>query len=290
MGELRIRNPGPAHNYPIADVGRATSAAPTYFSPLRLDSINERKPQVFKDGAFGTNNPTSEALTEVLALNGERIQKIDAIVSIGTGKPRYSRFGESGLADLVANINSATKIVSDTERVHREMIEKVRIGHPLVPFSKLPYFRFNSNSPKLAEVPLDQWKSGRDSSGKKAPGEITLKVMDEAIKEYCARNEIQAEMRRCAEVLVKRRRLRQHTDPSRWERFALASAFICDQEFCPYRKETYRNEFQEHLTKAHHHLFGQMPHDKLNRHMDRCRERWQYPDVVDKDRPASSPT
>jgi len=290
MGEIRIRNPGPAHDYPIAWVGRATSAAPTYFSPLRIESINERRPQIFKDGAFGTNNPTSEALTEVLALNGDRIQEIDAIVSIGTGKPRYTRFGESRLSDLVANIHSATKIVADTERVHRDMVEKVRIGHPHVPFSKLPYFRFNTESQKLADVPLDEWKSGRDRAGKKNPGEITLKAMDEAIAEYCARDEIQAEMRRCAEVLVKRRRLRQQADPSRWERFALASVFICDQEFCRYTKKTYRNEFQEHLITAHHLKFSQMPQDQLNWHIDRCRERWQYPDTVVKDRPTSSPT
>ena len=54
------RNPGVAHSIPIWEVARATTAAPTYFEPIK---ISNRK---FGDGGFGTNNPAEEMFWEVV--------------------------------------------------------------------------------------------------------------------------------------------------------------------------------------------------------------------------------
>jgi uncharacterized protein len=78
------RGPDPT----MAQVARATTAAPTYFAPVRLPVDDERKELVLIDGGVAANNPTSVAYYEGLAQ--ERIRGIDVdflIVSLGTGRP-----------------------------------------------------------------------------------------------------------------------------------------------------------------------------------------------------------
>ncbi len=57
------RNPGRHDNYPISQVGRATSAAPFYFKAVKLDKHDPNLELI--DGGFGANNPSEEAYREV---------------------------------------------------------------------------------------------------------------------------------------------------------------------------------------------------------------------------------
>ena len=80
---------GVAPNPSMALLARATTAAPTYFPPVR-HRLGEREVALI-DGGFIANNPASIAYYEALCL--ERIRDVDAaflMVSLGTGRPPES--------------------------------------------------------------------------------------------------------------------------------------------------------------------------------------------------------
>ena len=60
---ITARNPNIKINYPIHQVGRATSAAPLYFKAVKLD--REAPNLELIDGGFGANNPSLKAYREV---------------------------------------------------------------------------------------------------------------------------------------------------------------------------------------------------------------------------------
>jgi len=71
----------PGYNWPVTDVARATSAAPTYFPPLHLTRGNQDYALV--DGGVFVNNPSMAAYAEARALYGDIAKFV--IVSVGTG-------------------------------------------------------------------------------------------------------------------------------------------------------------------------------------------------------------
>lgn len=92
----------PIYNFKVRDVTRATSAAPTYFEPTQIKSMNG---QLFSfiDGGVFANNPALCAYAEARKMHFHQLLNIDnkpntpsvkdmMIVSIGTGtvnKPYY---------------------------------------------------------------------------------------------------------------------------------------------------------------------------------------------------------
>ncbi|HYX15769.1 MAG TPA: patatin-like phospholipase family protein [Nostoc sp.] len=78
--------------YKMRDAALATSAAPTYFKPYRIDTINHRdKEYTLVDGGVFANNPTSIAIIEAMnsykAKTGDNISLDDLlVVSVGTGR------------------------------------------------------------------------------------------------------------------------------------------------------------------------------------------------------------
>lgn len=74
---------GSEPDFPIRDVGRATSAAPTYFEPTRLKTGRNDGALALVDGGLFANNPTMCGLAEHLKLYGKNENIL--IVSLGTG-------------------------------------------------------------------------------------------------------------------------------------------------------------------------------------------------------------
>ncbi|MDJ0675846.1 MAG: CBASS cGAMP-activated phospholipase [Calothrix sp. MO_167.B42] len=73
------------HDFLMAEVARATSAAPTYFEPLKLQSNHPSLPyKALIDGGVFANNPTMCAYVEAKKLYPETTDFL--VVSIGTGK------------------------------------------------------------------------------------------------------------------------------------------------------------------------------------------------------------
>ena len=117
------------HDYYIKDVARATSAAPTYFEPVRVKSIYGT-PHPLVDGGVFANNPTLCAYAEARTIdfsqalkNPEKPNKPGAkqmlIVSIGTGTVKrpyhYKEYKDAGvfkwinpLIDIMMSGNSET--------------------------------------------------------------------------------------------------------------------------------------------------------------------------------------
>ena len=150
-----VRNPGPAHDIPILEVARATSAAPAYFKEVTID---HRK---YLDGGFGANNPCLEIFREVRSLNNYNNTCLGSVISIGTGKNNESRMTSEngfiqtlsmGLAKFVHYENFARKWASDSEGTHRNMLD-----HHVSPEQSFEYARLNVEE-GLACMKLDEWK------------------------------------------------------------------------------------------------------------------------------------
>jgi patatin-like phospholipase/acyl hydrolase len=90
--ETRMRSPfffrsqrarvDPSYDFRLREVARATSAAPTYFEPLRL--VNEADSQAYSliDGGVFANNPAMCALADALA---GHVDREVTMLSLGTG-------------------------------------------------------------------------------------------------------------------------------------------------------------------------------------------------------------
>ncbi|KAI1275714.1 acyl transferase/acyl hydrolase/lysophospholipase [Xylaria sp. FL0933] len=158
----------------IWQVARATSAAPTYFSPIEING------RCFMDSGIGTNNPAAVALYEVGLLN-ERM-KTTLLISIGTGSSRpASRFGT--FSRLRALVNTAT----ETEETHHRVLA-------LTEQSGDPYFRFSG--PDL-DMELDEWRTKRRRSGQRLQ---TLEFIRQQTMSYLEKDEMQASLRKCADL------------------------------------------------------------------------------------------
>ncbi|CAE6409302.1 unnamed protein product [Rhizoctonia solani] len=125
----------PADTCEIWEAGRATSAAPSYFPPIKLkDEYGQLRSYI--DGGLGYNNPSKELLNEARDVFGPE-HTIGCFLSIGTGVDRNTGFQD------VRRLNSAydafKAIALNSEQAHRELNEY---------FSRTPgvYFRFNAGA------------------------------------------------------------------------------------------------------------------------------------------------
>ncbi|KAL9099785.1 MAG: hypothetical protein Q9163_004758 [Psora crenata] len=150
------RNPGPAHDIPIWQVARATSAAPTYFKEAKIEG---RK---YLDGGFGANNPCREIYNEVRKMNNYNENCASTIISIGTGKNKKKRMASAkgikevfraGLGKFIDYENFARRWAADSETVHEDMISR-----GAAPNSTFKYFRFNVEH-GLDSMKLDDWRT-----------------------------------------------------------------------------------------------------------------------------------
>ncbi|KAF8699114.1 Patatin-like phospholipase, partial [Rhizoctonia solani] len=125
----------PADTCEIWEAGRATSAAPSYFPPIKLkDEYGQLRSYI--DGGLGYNNPSKELLNEARDVFGPD-HAIGCFLSIGTGVDRNTGFQD------VRRFNSAydafKAIALNSEQAHRELNEY---------FSRTPgvYYRFNAGA------------------------------------------------------------------------------------------------------------------------------------------------
>jgi hypothetical protein len=254
-------NPGPANAKFIWQIGRATSAAHTYFEPIMIGS------DYFSDGGVGYNNPSEEVYYEVLYKEEERRSSnpIDLFLSIGTGaddeeeeddkqnntrKHRVSRsiFKHlSGLSKLLTG--HATDVETVNERMQRFQFQGDR--------KMFDYYRW-SGGKKLSNLKMDEWKLKTDSK------KSTQEMIEEWVQEYMANPQRQIEVQDVAKALVQRRR-RRCADLDKWPRFSHCTRVRCT--WCSNNDTAMRNtraELVDHCREAHAH---QYPHDDLERHI-----------------------
>ncbi|KAJ8126253.1 hypothetical protein O1611_g7385 [Lasiodiplodia mahajangana] len=204
-GGPMARNPGYACELPVQVVARATTAAPTYFKPEEI-KVPGGETWRFKDGGMRANNPTEEGKREVEYRAGK---KPDFVVSIGTcsrngplftGHPRGG-----GLRDTLNVVWDAIRRLTDPVRIHESMYNDYRKVIP-------GYFRFDDQtSDEWKDIKMDDWKGDRQNG----PGSKTLNQIKALVNDYARDNE--DIINRCAEQLVRRRRLRALNE-GMWER------------------------------------------------------------------------
>lgn len=134
-------------NCKIWEAIRATSAAPTFFDPITIASKDydggEGDLEEYVDGGFGCNNPCEKVYSEgETFLDRERGQRIQCIVSIGTGMPEVMTYQDSysysPISTLQAETDAMVRVVTECDSIHQRMLEKFR--KRLV---QGKYFRFN---------------------------------------------------------------------------------------------------------------------------------------------------
>jgi predicted acylesterase/phospholipase RssA len=101
-----------AYDFPTWAVGRATSAAPTYFPPASITSIDGATTLHCIDGAVAVNDPVlvgyAEARHLQRTLAGSAAGAPILVVSVGTGQPpeqaiRYDKVKEAGILGWFMN-------------------------------------------------------------------------------------------------------------------------------------------------------------------------------------------
>ena len=280
---------------PLAAVARCTSAAPRYFKPMEVYTGGLKKLR-FKDGGFGSNNPSLEAYHDILDQHGGLDKHMGPFVSIGTGISKFTLFSkrEGHLRDIRGTIWAAFKFPSLTASTHRYMQKQSNRNAK----QNFPYFRFDGGD-DLGKVNLDEWEKPGWTSYLKPKSEFsrakTLEKIRKAVNEYLECPEINEQLRNCAELLVRRRRLRQR-DVAAWQRYAVGTFWVCDHASCtdagwkerspanhlgsvPRPKKVTRfnlvDKFEDHMCKTHGMISGDQ---EIKNKVDECRWcSWMYP-------------
>ena len=111
-------------NVKIWEACRATSAATTFFSPIKIG----RNGQEFLDGGTIANNPIRKLWKEARGVWGAQLEaQIQCIVSIGTGMPGVEPFGDDVLAigkTLLAIATETEITASDFAQEHEELEDR----------------------------------------------------------------------------------------------------------------------------------------------------------------------
>ena len=221
---------------------------------MRIRSGNGPEEVTFKDGGFGSNNPSEEAYYDIANKHGGS-QNMGPFISIGTGSIPLKMFPERernfrNLRDTIANLKTVIKLPSMTAKTH-EKLKRICNDDGK---QRFPYYRFDGGE-RLGKVDLGEWKShrytfitGRDNT----PGCKTLAEIEAATAIYLRRPDVQRELKEVATILVERRRLRTRNE-SDWDRYASFSYYECDFKGCSgegKRINTAQN-FKEHIRKIH---------------------------------------
>lgn len=170
------------HSITVWQACRATSAATTFFDPITVDigSKGTQYKETFIDAAEGQNNPIRQVWTEAGDIWGPPLdQKIECLVSIGTGIPELSDFGP-GVLDEGTRLK---KIATETTKTADSFFNDRR--YDLVKNSR--YFRFDVDR-GLSNIGLEEAKK---------KGEIIAATQD-----YLRRGKTFSEVEECAKKLT----------------------------------------------------------------------------------------
>ena len=162
----------------IWEVCRATSAASSFFDPIAIGRYGEE----YVDGGTGANNPVWELWNEAQAIYGPGPleDNLDCLVSIGTGIPSLTPFGDDVLHIHETLITMATETEQTAERFRRSKAHLDEAGR---------YYRFNV-ARGLEEVGLEESKKKKEIAA--------------ATRRYVTSQEVFKQMKACAESISRK--------------------------------------------------------------------------------------
>jgi len=149
-------------NCTIWEAARATSAAPTFFPPIKF---RDRTGGEFIDAGVGCNNPTKILIKEAKSyyrLKGYTAAKPTCLVSIGTGQKDLIQLNKAASTFWFKDRTGLSiapilgEIVTDCENTHDEVTLSC-----IEDRATDLYYRFNV-SQGLQEVVLDEWEKADD--------------------------------------------------------------------------------------------------------------------------------
>ncbi|MCJ1405065.1 hypothetical protein MMC11_008291 [Xylographa trunciseda] len=242
----KLRNPGPADSCRIWEAARATSAAPSYFKPIKIDGAT------YVDGGFGFNNPSREIVTEVLRVHNDADDCINCLVSIGTGRPKKSKddFFKPGRMNWFRNLSTVLKAAYDSDSTHEDT-ESFMMAR------ELPYFRFN--------VEADTWKLPLSSWDKEEEQATRHSWKEDVVKELNQKH-TKDSLDRCARMLVQQRRERAK-DTDRWRRFSLVTSYACPLEKHHFKRS---RELILHLQFDHNSFWERKSEKEKSDYISQC--------------------
>ena len=184
----------------IFEAGRATSAAPTFFKPIRIRTPPPGR--IFVDGGLSHNNPAELALQEINRL--WPTTKKCCLVSVGAGRQSSVRLIESsapkgmlsralgyipggrvvdGAAALKRIAEACVALTTSSEQVHQRVLRKCSDEG-----AGCKYFRFQVER-GMDEIGLQEWEKMDEM------GDHTRRYMDEG--------EGEAKRDECVDCLMK---------------------------------------------------------------------------------------
>ncbi len=142
----------PAEDFLLRDVARATSAAPTYFAPARIQSRSGAW-YTLVDGGLVANNPAMSAMIEAIKIFPHARKFV--LVSFGTGTNgrayEYNQIRKWGYFDWVSPVNGTPLL----NMLYDAQTKSV--NHYLEKLPNLEYYRF--------DTPLDEVSDELDDAG-----------------------------------------------------------------------------------------------------------------------------
>ena len=171
---------GPDHllsTVKIWEACRATSAAPSFFDPIKIGGFGES----FIDGGIGANNPIYELWNEAQGVwpGGSLEDKVECLISIGTGMPSLHSFGRQ----IPKILKSFAKIATDTKDVANKFYDdKAKL------VGEKRYYRFN--------VQHGLEKIGLEESSK-------ISSIASVTAAYIASGPVYGQIKACAEIITK---------------------------------------------------------------------------------------
>ena len=132
------------------------------------------------DGGVENNNPINELFTE----NGGN--RVKCCVSLGTGMSE--RKEKKSLIPVFGRVKRLAKILTQTETNHKRYKERLAA-------EGVPYFRFNPTT-RQDDIGLDEYKR--------------LNVLEKHTRDYLARDDIAADIKRAASILAGHNELQGH--------------------------------------------------------------------------------
>ena len=211
---------------------RATTAAPTYFAPMRLREGLESAS--YLDGALININPSVEGSSHVREVSGE---KLGLVISIGSGASREVSQSRSGVQKY-RGLPFSQDWALNAETAHQEMKMMQSVKDQEISY----YDRFNVEE-NLGGMALDEWKGkhGRD----------TLRLIHKRTKRYLDSESVKSSITKAAQKLVEIRRARASTD--HWESFCHGVEYACPVIRCKDGGKTHRKrkDLRHHLEDAH---------------------------------------
>lgn len=242
-GERHIKGFEPSM-CPLWQIGRATSAAPTYFAPMVIPKEGE-----FLDGGVAkANNPVELAYYEVKQMHGG--QEPEVVISVGTGSKSENTKREIKSTPVLGHLGQTREAINAFKRgvlsSHDQHMAFLRLMRGRQNRPMYHRFDLHTDAPvSIGDIKLDEFKTYSD-------GDTTLTKIDYAVDQYVNQPRIQQNLEECAERLVDIRRHRQETE--RWERFACSFQYQCKEvPVCEAKDHifTSRLELRQHLNRVH---------------------------------------